>query len=191
MEKVRLDPDEGMILRDSSILHERGGFFDSQGDELMLTNKALVVVHKGVFGQVKESIRFPLRQIKVINGIPQVFQGKSETGNCALQVHCVHGIETFVLGKSDEEESEISLKAIFSLSGEKRNTETWRQAISDAVLAVYRGENPIVEAPSPVPYSETPVPGATRKCIGCRAPISGSKGQKVRCLYCDIEQVIE
>ena len=30
----------------------------------------------------------------------------------------------------------------------------------------------------------------TTKCIGCMAPITGQKGQTVRCKYCDTEQTL-
>ena len=30
----------------------------------------------------------------------------------------------------------------------------------------------------------------TTKCIGCRAPLSGAKGQTVRCKYCDTDNTL-
>lgn len=37
---------------------------------------------------------------------------------------------------------------------------------------------------------ETVPPYTTKNCIGCTAPLSGRKGQTVRCEYCDTYQIL-
>lgn len=71
MTKINLLPHETIILRDSVVQHDRGGLIDLYSDELVLTNVALVVIHKSIMGGVKDIQRFSLDQIKVVNGVPQ------------------------------------------------------------------------------------------------------------------------
>lgn len=86
MTKINLLPHETIILRDSVVQHDRGGLIDLYSDELVLTNMALVVIHKSVMGGVKDIQRFSLDQVKVVNGVPQALFGTSSSGENQLQV---------------------------------------------------------------------------------------------------------
>lgn len=205
MSRIDLLPHEGILKRDSEITHEKQHGRGSWTGELILTNLALLVVHKGVLGGTKEVIRWPLSQIRVIGGAPQAIAGKSASGQRQLHVYFSHGMEAFTLGISDEDE-EISLKNIFTpvSNQEMRNIDEWREAISRAVLAgTPFASQGVSSAASSSPNSrsasqqaaatsgekESPV-YVTSRCIGCMAPISGIRGQKTTCRYCDTEQVV-
>lgn len=237
MGKIDLKKGEVILKRDSNILHDRGRMRDGWGDELVLTNKALIVVHKGIFSS--EPVRFPLGRIRVVNGLPQVTTGVSENGKCQLHVFFPEGAESFTLGDADED-SELSLRNIFTPTSEKerQNLESWRDAISSATLRFrteYEAEQrkaekkaKRAEPPAPPRAEDVVVPvtagastgsassmasqdsvttslsepsqssrheaqsvsHATRRCIGCMAPITGVIGEKVTCRYCDTVQVI-
>lgn len=213
MSKIDLLPHEGILKRDSEITHEKRSGRGSWSGELLLTNLALLVVHKGVFGGPKEVVRLPLNQIKIIGGVPQAVAGKSADGQRQLHVYFSHGIEAFTLGTSDEDE-EISLKSIFTPTSNKemRNIDEWREAISRAVLNGRQAASTVNVASmsqdasmaamrsttstsasqkkqSSAGTQEAPV-YVTSRCIGCMAPISGTRGQKTTCRYCDTEQVV-
>lgn len=215
MAKVDLLPNEAIIMRDSQMKHDRGGKFDSTSDELLLTNLALLVVHKSRWGSVKDVVRFPLEQIKVVNGVPQVIVGLSSEGERQLHVHFYHGIEAFTLGEADDD-GENFFDALFTPTKEKekRNLNEWREAILCALSGTsFERESSSDQKSGPLgaimgvvaagaervtntaaSFSggnkpTTPV-NKTSKCIGCRAPLSGKEGQKITCKYCDTEQVI-
>lgn len=214
MSKIDLLPNEAILKRDTNILYDKGGFFDQWGDELILTNLALIVVSKGALGGVKEVLRFPLNQVKVVNGIPQVAYGKSSSGARQLQVYFAHGVEAFSLGASDDDEDGISLKGFLTSQAEKEksNITEWCDAVTKAVLGIPLGlsgamcsqaaripQGAVSEiagalgaerSASGAAVSGVVAPSATKKCIGCMAPISGRQGEKVICRYCDTEQVI-
>lgn len=213
MSRIDLLSHEGILKRDSEITHDKRHGRGSWAGELILTNLALLVVHKGVLGGTKEVIRWPLSEIKVINGVPQVIAGKSASGQRQLHIYFSHGMEAFTLGISDEDE-EISLKNIFTPASNKemRNVDEWREAISRAVYVGCQSASMVgasaapqnvlgaaAGSPSshPVPQQVAVAAGAkeipayvTSRCIGCMAPISGIRGQKTICRYCDTEQVV-
>lgn len=203
MSRIDLLPNEAIILRDSEMKHDRGGMFDSELDELILTNQALIVVHKSIFGRAKDTQRFPLDQITIANGAPRVIIGMSQDDERQLHVYFRHGIEAFTLGNSDEDAEAGIIETLFASTKdqENRNLRQWQVAISQAVMALPRkthtGNPQIRRVPAAaqggaptVKASAPPVVHATKKCIGCMAPLSGVQGQKVTCRYCDIEQAL-
>lgn len=198
MTKINLLPHETIILRDSVVQHDRGGLIDLYSDELVLTNVALVVIHKSIMGGVKDIQRFSLDQVKVINGVPQALFGTSSSGENQLQVFFSHGVEAFTLGRADNDSGGIlDILLVSPQDKEKRNIAAWQSAISQAVLALPQKVDPahIPQTPSPKETSpQNPSPSlptsVTKKCMGCRAPLSGIQGQKVTCKYCDTEQVL-
>lgn len=198
MTKINLLPHETIILRDSVVQHDRGGLIDLYSDELVLTNVALVVIHKSIMGGVKDIQRFSLDQVKVVNGVPQALLGASSSGEQQLHVHFSHGVEAFTLGRADNDPGGLlDVLLISPRDKEKRNIAAWQSAISQAVLALPQKVAPahIPQTLSPKETSpqkaSSPSPLAvTKKCMGCRAPLSGVQGQKVTCNYCDTEQVL-
>lgn len=198
MTKINLLPHETIILRDSVVQHDRGGLIDLYSDELVLTNVALVVIHKSIMGGVKDIQRFSLDQVKVVNGVPQALLGASSSGEQQLHVHFSHGVEAFTLGRADNDpRGLLDVLLISPRDKEKRNIAAWQSAISQAVLALPQKVAPahIPQTLSPKETSpqkaSSPSPLAvTKKCMGCRAPLSGVQGQKVTCNYCDTEQVL-
>lgn len=218
MPKINLLPNEAIILQDSEMKHDRGGMFDSELDELILTNQALIVVHKNFFGKVKDTQRYALEQVVIANNSPQVVIGMSQNNERQLHVYFRHGIEAFTLGDANEDSEAGVLEFLLTPMADKenRNLHNWRSAISQAVLALpqnaYAGTSQAKQAIAPThnptpptampaipasataaPIAVTPVQAAThttKKCIGCMAPLSGIQGQKIVCRYCDTEQAL-
>ena len=229
MARIDLGLDEVILKQDTCMTHDRGGMFDSTVDELVLTNQTLIVVHKGVFGGVKEVCRFPLNQIKMVNGAPQAVLGRSSSGENQLHVYFVSGVEAFSLDEPDDgfdDDASSSFANLFvsekektrrRRKNEKEYIESWCEAISRAVLGLPQMQSSGQSDSSKAGFVQAAAGGvaallgvssgaskptngvshadravnATRKCIGCMAPISGVQGQKVVCPYCDTEQVIE
>ena len=225
MTNLNLGADEAILLQDSNIIYDRGKWNDSWGDKLILTNHALIAVKQKLLGG-SEVFRFPLSEIKVVNGVPQAIRAKGDGGHYQLHVYFNHGVERFTLGLSDDqEESRSIVSALTSASDkEKQTIRMWCDAISCAVLGQpFRAESYGIPAAQPstgspvkdligtiaisaglvakpvsvnhrpavafVPKKEKLVE-ATKRCMGCMAPISGIQGTKATCRYCDTEQVI-
>ncbi len=92
-DNLGLDYDEIVILKEVNVAH--GGTMAIYTDELILTNKKIICLGKGVFGGTKKVYHYPLDQIKVFNGAPQVMQGKLSNGTLSLDIYLVNGEEHF------------------------------------------------------------------------------------------------
>ncbi|WP_165248415.1 hypothetical protein [Adlercreutzia sp. ZJ141] len=212
MSELSLLPNEAILKRDSNVSRGQSTLFDSREGELVLTNYALIFLRKGAFGGVRDVTRFPLDQVNVVNGIPQVAYDKPSGDDRQLRIHFAHGVESFSLGQSDDDEDSPSLKDLFTSAAEKerRNAIEWRDAVTRVVLSLRSApasspsqpmvsqqsasaQEPRSAAVSASPAqrpSESSVTRVTRKCFGCMAPITGFQGERVVCQYCDTEQAI-
>lgn len=198
MTKINLLPNEAIILRDSEMKHDRGGMFDSELDELVLTNQALIVVHKNIFGKVKDIQRYALDQVTIANDSPQVVIGMSQNNERQLHVYFRHGIEAFTLGDADEDSEAGILEFLLTPMADKenRNLHNWRSAISQAVLAlpqnVHIGTSQPQQAPTPpsattstsTPTTTAPTPSATAPAPTATAPASPAAHTTKKCIGC-------
>lgn len=104
MADLNLAYDEGIILES-----ELNDVFWMTKDlvrlqKLYLTNKNLYLTYKksnGLFSKsTDEMIKWPLSDIKIINGQPMVSQGKNDRFGACLQIQFAHGTEQFVFNGS-------------------------------------------------------------------------------------------
>ncbi len=195
MIKFDLQPNEGIILQNEIVSRELPKGHNT-GD-LVLTNQNLYyVTEKGTFKKNLDIAVFPLNQIKVVNGHAQVLLGGSNS-RPTLQVLLKDSNEEFWFGNFSlpfQAKKEITnwVNAIYQLLG------TEASQTADKNLKVIPGTKGLAETIKGTvgTFKETMgVKGVsdtsiTCKCIGCMAPLSGKKGQKVRCKYCDTEQIL-
>ena len=201
MAGYKLQPNESMILKSENVMH--GGTFAGYTDELLLTNLYVVYISKGMFGNTKAIQKFPINQIKVYEGVPQVMEGKFQNGAPKLDMYFIHGVESFGFQMLNSSEIKDWIYAIYKLvtgqehpdviakkekksrhvipgtafvAGTLRGTfDTFRDT-----LGIKRKDEPVVNTPTHI----------TKKCISCSAPLSGKIGDVVHCKYCDTDQVL-
>lgn len=195
MMNLNLQQNEAVIIHSTSVLH--GGFSSAYTGELVLTNLNMIYINKGMFGKVKNIQKFPLNQIKVINGQPQVIMAKSlRSSRQQLQIFLKNGQEAFEFQSSSKREisnwinnitklltgdtaQTLNSKNIMAIPGAEHVAETVKDTIGAFKDTFGIGNKNIKSTKS-----------ITDKCIGCMAPISGIKGQMVRCKYCDTNQTL-
>ncbi len=198
MVKYNLEPSESILIQSIGVLCEGGGLKVAYTDELILTNMNIIHVSKGIFGNTKRVHKYPLNQVKIINGEVQAFMGKSTNGIPNLQIYFVNGQVAFKFQSSGKKEivkyvneiskiligKESSRKSVvnqFAIPGAEIVTETLKDTID-----VFKGTFGIkfkVKAADELVK-------ATNKCIGCMSPLTGTKGQSIRCRYCDTDQIL-
>lgn len=198
MVKYNLEPSESILIQSTDVLYEGGGLMSSYTDELVLTNMNIIHVSKGMFGNTKRVQKYPLNQVKIINGEAQAIMGKSTNGIPNLQIYFVNGQVLFKFQSSGKKEimkyvNEISKLLIgketsrnsvvnqFAIPGAEIVTETIKDTID-----VFKGTFGIKSKSKAA--NETVK--ATKKCIGCMSPLTGTKGQSIRCRYCDTDQIL-
>jgi hypothetical protein len=197
--KYNLEPNESILIQSTGVLRETGNLLmKGYTDELILTNMNIIWISKGMFGNTKGVQKYPLNQVKVINGEAQAFVGKSSNGMPNLQVYFINGQEVFQfqsfkkrgVAKWVNEISKV-LTGHDSTRGSATNqyaipgTEYLAASLKDTV-GVFKnafGIKPKVDA-------DAVHEKVTKKCIGCMAPLTGTKGQSVLCRYCDTVQIL-
>lgn len=181
---LNLQQNEGIILQKEEVIHR------NKTCELYLTNLNLICVESSGVFKVKYNItKYPLNQIKTINNLPQVsvVDDKNE-GTWVLQIQSKSSIELFAFEYSFFEK--IAVKA---------ELDKWVNQISILLTghpAPTTDDNSLVGSVKNmlgaigVKTKPQAPENLTTKCIGCMAPISGSKGATIRCKYCDTEQTL-
>ena len=199
-----LMPNEAILLKQNSVAH--GGVLSAYIHELVLTNKNLIFVNKGVLGNIKGIYKYPLNQIKMFNGMPQAIMGKLGNGTASLVVYFINGqTEVFYFDGFNKTIIKKWIKAIRNTVGsdeESLHTYDDSNTVSEAIKGLGNQINGLknsfistVEEKSnitipPLPSFVGKGNQITKKCISCSAPLTGIKGQKVRCKYCDTDQVL-
>ena len=194
MDKYTLQPNESIVMKNENVSH------GNTNGELTLTNINLLYIRtKGVFKTRYIIQRYPINQIKVFNEKAQAILG--EDGN--MDIYFINGQETFKF---------LNNETFFSDKKAKKEAVRWVNAINElrtgqvpefdmsattalpgtefiagtikGTLDIFKGTlgiRPKTEGAKP--YGKIAV-----KCTSCGAPISGIKGQVVRCQYCDSDQ---
>ena len=162
-----------------------------------MTNLHLFHLSKGFFGKVKEIKKYPVEGIKVVDDRAQVFLANpGNDGSLQLQIFFEYGLVSFRLqsdtrrfvwqfinsvnqlrtGKPLEDESAgypMALPGIGYLAEVVKDTlGVFRQSLGMDDKKEVRREM------------------AAAPCNNCSAPLSGYKGQVVRCRYCNSEQLL-
>jgi hypothetical protein len=204
-QEYRLMPNESIILKESGIAHDRA--MATSSDELMLTNLNIIYTQKGMLGNTKNIIQYPLNQIKKFNGTPQVIMGKMSNGYLGLEIYFINGsVERFNFYSFDKKKINRWVDAIYTAMGcdiETRSDNS-KSIIAEGSLAgtvkevggqfINAGSELLGAIGINLPEKKSTVnqnkESVTKKCVSCSAPLIGYKGQLVKCKYCDTKQTL-
>ena len=191
MAGIKLASNEGIIIQSAAVMS--GSVWAAYTDELILTNLNVILVKRGMFGNKKSEKRFPVSQIKRINGKPQAILGpNSLNGADQLHITFMHGVEWFEFQSGGAEEINRWIKAIYELFHctpelppiveEEPEVGVIESTLKKGVDSIKRifGVKP-KSTSSPVASSEP----LNIRCPGCKAPLTGKPGEVVQCPYCD------
>lgn len=196
--KYSLMPNEAVILKEVGVEHGEG-WMSGFTDELVLTNQNIVCTSKGTFGNVKDIFRYPLNQIKKYEGKPQIIMGKTSGGMPTLEIYLVNGaVETFIFKNENKKKIRQWIDAVNKINSGEPVEQDFSSFDSDneIVNKIKEVGSQAMEAGSEILGALGIRPGkkaaqaASGKCVSCSAPIAGCKGQKVKCKYCDTEQIL-
>lgn len=184
--KYGLQPNEAVLLKDESVMH--GGFWSAYTDELMLTNLSLVLLKKGMFGNSKGVLTFPVNQIKVYDGRAQAVVGKATNGTDLLEVYFLSGQEKFAFQTGGKKKlNEWIAKINEVVTGEAAPATVGRALPgAEAVAGVLKDTIGVFR--SKLGGSSDGPAKVAGKCRGCGAPISGLQRQAITCEYCGSAQ---
>ena len=178
MSIYELGVDEAVILQDSQV------FFGLSMVTLILTNQNIIQVNKGFFGRDKEAWKYPLLDLKVLNGKPNVRIGKSGNGRTQLELY-FQGYEraySFQELRGERKWLNAITKAYKEAVAEKNRAEKSMRGAA-RILSPLKGT---IDSAKNAISSKTKNPRILMmKCPKCGAELAGEKGAQVTCSYCE------
>lgn len=170
-----LDIDEAVILQASRVSVGTFGIVD-----LILTNKNLIQVNKGIFGGEKDCAKYPLSNLKVLDGKPNIIIGKSRNGSRQLELYFTDCDKYFCFNSPFAEKKWVGAitKAYKNRMVELKKTTAEKEPLIESFRDVISGARDAVLA------KKIPVQKSC-KCLKCGAELTGYKGEMVKCPYCD------
>ena len=193
MEPFKLSRDEGIVLRASSVAVNAPTPYTN---DAVLTNQNIIVIKKGIFGNVKDVEYYPLDELKIINNKPQALVGKHRNGTARLEAYFQDGSTLYLSFNTvtrmmaqkwateiqkqlvDEEEDGYS-PAAYAIPGTERVAETLKGTMDTFKTAFNKKTAEEVRAMKRPVY-----------CQECGAKFEGISGRTVKCPYCDTPQYI-
>ncbi len=186
-----LDYDEVVILKETNVM--RGGIMGLFDNELILTNKRIMCLKKGVLlGVTIKTQNYPLGRIKVFNKIPQVQHGKRSNGLDSLDVYLLDGEEHFIFMNKNERTISIwidEIRKLFrngtkafqsALQGFTQAPQGYQQApqvVQPAPQVVQRGPQVVQPAPQVIcPSCGKKLDPSLRFCTECGIEIKKKLG---------------
>ncbi|MCR4841068.1 MAG: hypothetical protein K5848_05950 [Lachnospiraceae bacterium] len=172
MISYNLDEDEIVLMQ------EEHASWGSKNVRLLLTNKSIIQVTKGMFGKDKFVNKYPLMDLRVFNGKPNVRVGKLGLGQSQLELYF------------QKHEKFYRLRGVFT---EKK----WADAIEKAYAELNPGSSSTTEKTSKLPFKLPKIGFSTKKelasngdgvrvlkCRNCGADLPPTTEKEVTCEYC-------
>lgn len=182
-EKLELGLDEVVILKNESVAY--GGSISSYTNTLILTNKRIIYIKKGLFGRDKEIKYYPLTNIKIYKEKAQAIIGKTKDSKHTLDIFFISSMESF--GFEFKKDIITWIKKINELTTGKmietdeiEGANTVIPGIAEfartvkATVDIYKDAFGIKKKDEYVSCS----------CKKCGATNSGIKGKSAKCPYC-------
>ncbi len=199
MEHLKLNPSEVQLYKLDYVSQNGGRLLNNTG-ELVLTNTDIIFVTKGSFGGIKDITRYPLSQIKMYNGEPQVMVGRdSKSLQITIDIYLLNGQESFTLYNSVSKKEAVKFRnAVYKhLTGYEPEDEPNSNIVGAIPGAAFvadtlKGTVDVFKNSFGIKSkgASNENEQVTKKCLSCSAPLSGRRGQRVKCKYCDTEQVL-
>ena len=180
-DELQLQPDETVILRKDKIGY--GSKMPSMMDKssLVLTNRNLILQKKNFFGKTTETLRFPLSEVRIVNGVPQVQKGKADFMDRTLDIYFKNGMESFRFEWESDIDEWIPY-VVAAVTGEPVKIKSEAEKLAEFASVVESIEEPIEKIQSLFGIkSERQV---SCKCPSCGATLTGIKGETEQCPYC-------
>lgn len=174
-----LDPDEAVIMQATDI-RTSGGNAD-----LVLTSKNLIQVNKNFFGKARDAIKYPLSDLKTLNGKANVLIEKERNGSKQLKLYFISTELQFNVQSASK-----WANAIVKAHKERMNdiSKSCKAAkAKGTLLGTIKGT--VESAKNMVIGPKVPVRKSC-KCSKCGAELTGNRGEEVTCPYCDSSEII-
>lgn len=183
--QYELQAGEAVILKDARVKY--GGLWDSHTDDLMLTSFNLVLTERGIFGNIKGVLVFPLNQIKIHDGRAQALHGVEFNGSSVLDIYFASSQERFGFrsgGSATVKMWAAKINEVVTGTPTVPEQDTPVNSSTQLLADVLHNSVSMFKAKLNLPETNSSGPQASGKCRGCGAPLVGIQGQMIKCDYC-------
>ena len=180
-----LDYDEAVIMQETGV---STGTFETA--DIVLTNKNIIQVNRGILGGVKNSFKYPLSNLKTLKGKANVLIGKSRNGSKQLELYFVDCEKVFRFDSARQEKTWVReiIKAHKDRMAELDRIQKQSHPEKKSVFKSLTGT--MESAKELFNVKRTPVQKSC-KCPKCGDELIGSKGSEVECSYCGTKVIIK
>ena len=187
MNEFSLLPGEEVIKRSDETVIGGSGLISLgiKRDSLILTSQSLITIKRGFMGKVKDVNRYPLSDIVVTNGKPQVQLGHFDNVTHSLDVYLRQG-ELRVEMTWEEEILEWVDEITIAMTGhraERVEKQGGLEKFSGEFVRIADNVNSAMGKFRKA-FGIRSTEQASGHCPGCGAPIAGREGETVQCPYC-------
>lgn len=180
-EELRLEPQEAVIMRMEKVGYGKSFLLPANNNELILTNRNLILIRKNLLGKREETLYFPISEIRMADGHPQVRKGKADHMTHTLDVYMNDKMESFRFEwESDIDEWIAQIDSVVTGEPVKRKTEA--DMIAEAMAIVETIEEPIEKMKGILGIKSDKE--VSCRCPSCGASLIGLKGETQKCPYC-------
>lgn len=178
-EGLKLNPGEAVVKKSEKIGY--GSRLSGGSNDLVLTNESLILVRKNLFGKVKDVIRFPVREIRVVNGQVQALLGKADNVTPTLDVYFASGQESFHFTWETDVEEWIDSRneLVMGQKPVRKNRDDW---VTETLAFAESVAGTITRVKSALGIKETEQVSCS--CPACGASLTGIRGDTTQCPYC-------
>jgi hypothetical protein len=183
----KLNPDETVVLRCEGVGY--GNTMFGKNHELILTNQAILLQKMGLFGKPKDVLRFPLADIRVVNGQVQVMMGKKDFVTPSLDVYFESGMESFLI--TWEKDIRQWIKTITALvRGEPLPQQNEFEDLEEDMAKMAAFAENLSGSLSDSIFKVRDALGMksheqmAEQCPSCGASLTGLRGEVTQCPYC-------
>ena len=169
-----LGHDEAVIMQESNVSDNRIRV------TLVLTNRNIIQVKSDSFDRNKDALNYPLLELKLLNGKPNIIIRKNSFGETQLDLFFRDYEKSYVFPKRSDTKKWASAieKAYKAVDAEVRKEEKMRNGS-------------IFFTPFKKSVTRRIMGQCSVKCPYCGADLSGAKGEQVKCSFCDSTVTIE
>lgn len=181
-----LDYDEAVIMQETGV---STGIFETA--DIVLTNKNIIQVNRGILGGVKNSFKYPLTNLKTLKGKANVMVGKSSNGSKQLELYFTDCEKYFRFNSARTENTWVReiIKAHKDRMAEIAEIQKQNPIETKSVFKSLTGTIESARGLFSV-KRRTPVQKSC-KCPKCGDELTGSKGSEVECSYCGTKVIIK
>ena len=188
-DRLELQPDEAIVRRNDGVGMRSNMFGTDKRHTLILTNKAILLEKKDVFGKTKEVLRFPLSEIRVAEGKVQAVMGQADFVTPSLDVYFTSGPQRFLFTwEKDVKEWIDDIGAVVRGEPIKEKNEyedlmkdmAEMAAFAEGISGSVAGSINKVKDALGIKSTEK----VAMTCPSCGASLAGIRGETDKCPYC-------